>query len=73
MEVFVVLFFAFVNSASNFGVAPRLSVGKVKFLPSERKCSLNRKNGVALVEGKIHSFLGPQDNLFSTITYGCSS
>lgn len=48
----LLFFFAFVNSASNFGVALRPSVRKVKVFNSECKCSLNRRNGMVLVEGK---------------------
>lgn len=66
-------FLTFVNRASNFGVVPRVSIRKVKLCNRECKCNLNRRNGVALVEGKIRSFLGPENNFFGTITYSCSS
>lgn len=71
MELF--FFLTFVNRASNFGVVPRASIRKVKLCNRECKCNLNRRNGVALVEGKIRSFLGPENNFFGTITYSCSS
>lgn len=70
---FFFFFFPFVNSVSSFGVAPRPSIREAKLCNSECKCNLNRKNGMAVVEGKIHSFLGSEDNFCSTITYGCSS
>lgn len=73
MELFFFFFFTFVNSASNFGVVLRPSIRKVKLCNRECKCSLNRRNGVALVEGKILPFLGHKDNFFGTITYSCSS
>ena len=70
---FFFFFFAFVNSASNFGVAVKPRIRKVKLLNSGCKCSWNNRTGKGLGEGKICSFLGPEDYLFNTITYSCSS
>lgn len=63
-------FFSFVNSASNVEVASRPSIRKVKLLNSGCQCSVNRRNRMELIIGE---FLGPEDNLFSTIAYSCSS
>lgn len=71
MELFF-FFLTFVNSVSNFGVVPRASIRKVKLCNRERKCNLNSRNGVVLVEGKTRSFLGPENNFFGTITSTCS-
>lgn len=70
---FFFFFFAFVNSASNFGVAPKPRIRKVKLFNSGCKCGLNSRTGMALGERKTRSFPGPEDNLFNTITYSCSS
>ena len=54
---FFFFFFAFANSESNFEVAPRLSLRKVQLLNSECKCSLKRRTGMVLGEGKyFHSW-----------------
>lgn len=43
MALWNFFFLTFVNRASNFGVAPRPSVQKVRLFNSKCKCSLNRK------------------------------
>lgn len=73
MEFFFFFFFDFVNSASNFGVAPKPRIRKVKLFNSGCERGLNSRTGMALGERKIRSFPGPEDNLFNTITYSCSS
>lgn len=61
--------FPFVNSASNFGVAPRSSISKVKLFNRRMHMLCDRKNRKELIEGKMGSFTGPEDNLFSIVTH----